>query len=166
MNYRHAYHAGNFADCVKHALQHHILAALRRKPAAFRVLDTHAGIGAYDLREERAERTGEWRAGIGRLEGIAEGPLAPWLSAVREFGWPPLYPGSPALSQAMLREGDRLVLCELHPEDQEELRARIGRDRRVAVHARDGWEAATALTPFPEKRGLLLMDPPFEQEGE
>ena len=166
MNYRHAYHAGNFADCVKHALQHHILAALRRKPAPFRVLDTHAGIGAYDLREERAERTGEWRAGIGRLEGIAEGPLAPWLSAVREFGWPPLYPGSPALSRAMLREGDRLVLCELHPEDQEELRARIGRDRRVAVHARDGWEAATALTPFPEKRGLLLMDPPFEQEGE
>lgn len=166
MNYRHAYHAGNFADCVKHALQHHILAALRRKPAPFRVLDTHAGIGAYDLREERAERTGEWRAGIGRLEGIAEGPLAPWLSAVREFGWPPLYPGSPALSQAMLREGDRLVLCELHPEDQDELRARIGRDRRVAVHARDGWEAATALTPFPEKRGLLLMDPPFEQEGE
>ena len=157
MNYRHAYHAGNFADCVKHALQHHILAALRRKPAPFRVLDTHAGIGAYDLREERAERTGEWRAGIGRLEGIAEGPLAPWLSMVRSFGWPPLYPGSPALSQAMLREQDRLVLCELHPEDQEELRTRIGRDRRVAVHARDGWEAATALTPFPEKRGLLLL---------
>ncbi|UFN50405.1 23S rRNA (adenine(2030)-N(6))-methyltransferase RlmJ [Roseomonas sp. OT10] len=166
MNYRHAYHAGNFADCLKHALVHHLVLALGRKPKPFRVLDAHAGIGRYDLTEERAARTGEWRRGIGRLDGVADGPLAPWLDAVRVQGWPPLYPGSPALVQALLREEDRLVLCELHPEDQAVLRAAMGRDPRVAIHERDGWEASLALTPFPEKRGLLLLDPPFEKEGD
>ncbi|MFT8245393.1 23S rRNA (adenine(2030)-N(6))-methyltransferase RlmJ [Roseomonas sp. BN140053] len=166
MNYRHAFHAGNFADCVKHALLHHVLTALCRKPAPFRVLDAHAGIGLYDLRDERAARTGEWQRGIGRLGDVTTGPLAPWLELLRTQGWPPLYPGSPALCRALLRPDDRLVLCELHPEDQLTLRGALGRDGRVAVHARDGWEAAAALTPFPEKRGLLLLDPPFEQDGE
>ncbi|MFC0408983.1 23S rRNA (adenine(2030)-N(6))-methyltransferase RlmJ [Roseomonas elaeocarpi] len=166
MNYRHAFHAGNFADCVKHALLHHILVALARKPAPFRVLDTHAGIGRYDLRAAEAERTGEWQNGIGRLAEVRDGALAPWLDAVRALGWPPAYPGSPALAQHLLRPDDALVLCELHPEDQATLRTNMGRDRRVAVHARDGWEAARALTPFPEKRGLILYDPPFEREGE
>jgi 23S rRNA (adenine2030-N6)-methyltransferase len=166
MNYRHAFHAGNFADCVKHALLVALVSALGRKPAPFAVLDTHAGRGAYDLSAETPNRTGEWRAGIGRLAGIAEGPLAPWLGLLRAAGFPPLYPGSPLLLRALLREGDRLVLCEKHPEEAAALRAAVGRDRRIAVHERDGWEALGALTPFPERRGLVLIDPPFEQPGE
>jgi len=165
MNYRHAFHAGNFADCAKHALIHAIVAALGRKPAPFRVLDTHAGIGLYDLRSSEARRTGEWRDGIGRLETVEDGPLLPWLSLVRGFPRG-TYPGSPALVRAMLRPADRLALCELHPEDHAALRAAFRRDARVAVHRRDAWEAIGALTPFPERRGLVLMDPPFEAEGE
>ena len=159
MNYRHSYHAGNHADCLKHALLHAILRLMRRKSAPLRVLDTHAGIGRYDLAAEEAQRTGEWRSGIGRLQGVTHGPLAEWLALVRADGG---YPGSPALAAMMLRAEDRLVLVEKHPEDHATLRALFRADRRVAVHARDGWEAARALTPFPEKRGLLLMDPPFE----
>ncbi|MCW8087861.1 23S rRNA (adenine(2030)-N(6))-methyltransferase RlmJ [Roseococcus sp. MDT2-1-1] len=164
MNYRHAFHAGNFADCMKHALLHALLVALRRKPAPFHVLDTHAGIGRYDLHSSEAERTGEWRAGIGKLLGITEGPLAPWLDLVRREGGP--YSGSPALASAMLREGDRLTLVELHEADHATLRAAFRRDKRVSVHRRDAAEAVRALLPFPEKRGLVLLDPPFEQPGE
>ena len=163
MNYRHAFHAGNFADCMKHALLVWLLRALARKPAAFRVLDTHAGIGRYDLASDEAERTGEWRAGIGRLLDITEGPLADYLDLVRADGG---YPGSPALTAAVLRPQDRLALVELHEADHATLRALFRRDARVAVHKRDAFEAVRALTPFPEKRGLVLMDPPFEQPGE
>lgn len=163
MNYRHAFHAGNHADCLKHALSHAILGGLLRKPAPFHVLDAHAGIGRYDLASEEARRTGEWQGGIGRLLHLHEGPLAPWLALVRADGG---YPGSPALAAAMLRQQDRLSLVELHEADHATLRALFRRDRRVAVHRRDAWEAARALTPFPERRGLLLLDPPFEQPGE
>ena len=164
MNYRHAFHAGNHADCLKHALLHAILSALLRKPAPLRVLDAHAGIGLYDLSSPEAQRTGEWRAGIGRLLHLDDGPLAAWLALVRASA--PAYPGSPALAAAMLRPEDRLSLVELHEADHATLRAQFRRDARVAVHRRDAYEAARALTPFPEKRGLLLLDPPFEQEGE
>ena len=165
MNYRHAFHAGNFADCMKHALVHAIVAALLRKATPFRVLDTHAGIGTYDLQANEARRTGEWREGIGRLTRVTDGPLLPWLEVVRGFGTA-TYPGSPALIRAMLRPEDRLLLCELHPEDAATLRAAYRRDAQVAVHQRDGYEAASALTPFPERRGLVLMDPPFEAADE
>ena len=166
MNYRHVFHAGNAADCLKHALLVWLLRALRRKPAPFRVLDTHAGIGLYDLTAPEAERTGEWRTGIGRLLGITEGPLADYVALTRDAGVPARYPGSPALVRALLREQDRLACCELHPEDHAALRAALRGDPRIALHHRDGWEALRALTPFPEKRGLVLVDPPFEQEGE
>jgi 23S rRNA (adenine2030-N6)-methyltransferase len=167
VNYRHAFHAGNFADCMKHALLVWLLRALAAKEKPFRVLDTHAGIGSYDLSEaSEAERTGEWRRGIGRLLDIETGPLADYVALVRAAGAPARYPGSPALVAGLMRPQDHLLACELHPDDAAMLRAAFRRDPQVAVHHRDGWEALKALTPFPEKRGLVLVDPPFEQEGE
>ncbi|WP_198376459.1 23S rRNA (adenine(2030)-N(6))-methyltransferase RlmJ [Neoroseomonas rubea] len=166
MNYRHAFHAGNHADCLKHALLVWLLGALARKPAPFAVLDTHAGRGMYDLSAEEAQRTGEAAKGALRLAEVREGPLAPYLEALHAQGFPTRYPGSPALVRAALRDGDRLMCCELHPEDHAALRAHFARDRQVAVHRRDAWEAIRALTPFPERRGLVLMDPPFEREEE
>ncbi len=166
MNYRHAFHAGNHADCLKHALLLLLLDALKRKATPFAVLDTHAGRGIYDLSADEAARTGEALRGALRLQGIVEGPLAPFVAALAAQGFPARYPGSPALIRAALRPQDRLVCCELHPEDHDALRAFFARDRQVAVHRRDAYEAIRALTPFPERRGLVLMDPPFEQEAE
>jgi 23S rRNA (adenine2030-N6)-methyltransferase len=166
MNYRHAFHAGNFCDVMKHALLVALLRGLLAKDKPFRVLDTHAGIGAYDLAATPATRTGEAARGIARVADVTEGPLADYAALVRAGGYPRHYPGSPALMRALLRPADRLVLCELHPEDHASLKARYRRDPQVAVHARDAWEAIDALTPFPERRGLVLIDPPFEQEGE
>ncbi len=166
MNYRHAFHAGNHADCLKHALLLLLLDALRRKATPFAVLDTHAGRGAYDLSAEEATRTGEAARGALRLADVTEGALLPFVEALRAQGFPARYPGSPAVMRAALRPGDRLACCELHPEDHAALRALFARDPQVAVHRRDAWEAIRALTPFPEKRGLVLIDPPFEQEEE
>ncbi len=169
MNYRHAFHAGNFADCMKHALLVWLVRALQRKDAPVAVLDTHAGIGRYDLGGEQASRTGEWRDGIGRLLHGPEAPaLSPYLALVRDAGAPGHYPGSPALVQRMLRPQDRLLLCELHPEDHALLRRGMGADPRIAVHRRDGYGAIGALLPPADgiRRGLVLLDPPFEQENE
>ncbi len=163
MNYRHAFHAGNFADCMKHAVLVWLLRALARKDKAFAVLDSHAGIGRYDLSAGPAERTGEWRAGIGRLRGGAAPELADYLGVVERLG---LYPGSPAIVRALLRPGDRLVCCELHPEDAMALKRAFRGDPQVAVHQRDAWEAMGALLPFPERRGLVLIDPPYEAVDE
>jgi 23S rRNA (adenine2030-N6)-methyltransferase len=163
MNYRHAFHAGNFADCMKHALLVWLLRALARKPAAFAVLDTHAGAGAYDLSAGPSARTGEWRGGIGRLLDDPPAVLADYLDLVRGLG---LYPGSPALIRACLRPGDRLAACELHPEEAATLRRRFAGDRAVGVHQRDGWEALGALLPPAERRGLVLIDPPYEAPDE
>ncbi|WP_439551653.1 23S rRNA (adenine(2030)-N(6))-methyltransferase RlmJ [Falsiroseomonas sp.] len=166
MNYRHAFHAGNFCDVAKHALLVALLRGLLAKPKPFRVLDTHAGIGSYDLSAPEPQRTGEWRDGIGRVSGADDPALADYLQLVEALGYPAEYPGSPAITRALLRPGDSLALCELHPEDHATLRARYRGDGQVAVHKRDAWEAIEALTPFPERRGLVLIDPPFEQEGE
>ncbi|WP_270938471.1 23S rRNA (adenine(2030)-N(6))-methyltransferase RlmJ [Falsiroseomonas oryzae] len=166
MNYRHAFHAGNFADCAKHALLVALLRGLLAKDKPFAVLDTHAGIGSYDLSAPEPQRTGEWRDGIGRVAEATAPPLADYVALVRAAGFPASYPGSPAIVRALLRPGDRLMLCELHVEDHATLRARFRGDAQVAVHRRDAWEALTALTPFPERRGLVLIDPPFEKEGE
>jgi 23S rRNA (adenine2030-N6)-methyltransferase len=172
MNYRHAFHAGNFADCMKHALLVLLLQALARKPAPFAVLDTHAGTGRYDLTGEQAGRTMEWRAGIGRLldgtlDGAADDVAPTYLDLVRRAGAPDLYPGSPLIAAMMLRPQDRLICCELHPEDSRLLRALFAGQPQVAIHARDGYEALGALLPPREaKRGLVLIDPPFEQPDE
>lgn len=163
MNYRHAFHAGNFADCMKHALLLWLIEALQQKPAPIFVLDTHAGAGAYDLESGPAQRTGEWRAGIGRLLESPPPALAAYVGLVHRLG---LYPGSPTLIRALLRPGDRLACCEFHPEEAGELRRRFARDKQVAVHQRDAWEALAALLPPKERRGLVLIDPPFEDPGE
>src|SRR5690606_31777626 len=174
MNYRHAYHAGNFADVVKHVVLVRILDYLKRKPGAFRVIDTHAGAGLYDLSAEEAQKTGEWRNGIGRLletelPAEAAALAAPYLDAVRSFnaGHPfRFYPGSPALVKEMLRGPDRLTAIELHPADSFALKTRFSGDWQVRVIELDGWLALGAHVPPKEKRGLVLVDPPFEKEGE
>ncbi len=163
MNYRHAFHAGNAADCMKHALLAWLMGALARKPAPVFALDTHAGVGRYALLEGPAERTGEWRGGIARLLHQPPPALAGYVALVERLG---LYPGSPAILRALLRPGDRLACCELHPEDHAELRRLFRRDAQVGVHLRDGWEALRALLPPRETRGLVLIDPPYEQPGE
>jgi 23S rRNA (adenine2030-N6)-methyltransferase len=169
VNYRHAFHAGNFADCMKHALLLWLLRALQRKEAGFLAIDTHAGIGRYDLSGAEATRTGEWRNGIGRLLAARTAgaalpqSLVDYLGLVETLG---LYPGSPALIGAVLRPQDRLICCELHPEDHALLRASLRGNRQVAVHLRDGYEAMRAFLPPKERRGLVLIDPPFEKTDE
>jgi len=161
VNYRHAYHAGNFADCMKHAILLVLLKSLARKPAGFCVLDTHAGCGQYDLSSEEAQKTGEWKSGIGRLLDSEDPALQDYLSAVRDLG---LYPGSPALARHALRPQDQLVACELHPEDVRPLRRLFRDDPQVSIHHRNGYEALRALLPPKDlKRGLVLIDPPFEK---
>ena len=174
MNYRHAFHAGNFADVVKHATLARIITHLREKPAPFRVIDTHAGAGLYDLTASQASRTGEWRFGIGRLIGQllpadVQALLAPYLAAVARFNSCAalkFYPGSPALAHALLRPQDRLLVCELEPVAARALAAHFGRDRQAKAIAIDGWTALAAYIPPKERRGLVLIDPPFEQSGE
>jgi len=172
MNYRHDFHAGNFADVFKHAVLARILQYLKRKPAPFRVIDTHAGSGRYDLAADASARTQEWRAGIGRLDPDAMGAdaralLAPYLDvagAARNGGTP--YPGSPALALALTRPLDRLIFCELHPAALAALRGCVGRDRRAKVVALDGYTGLKAFIPPVERRGLVLVDPPFEAPDE
>ncbi len=174
MNYRHAYHAGNFADVVKHAVLALVIEHLKLKPAPIRIIDTHAGIGAYDLGSTEAQKTGEWREGIGRVieaefSETAQKLLAPYLDVVRRLnpgGSLTRYPGSPLLARELMRGADRLVVNELHPEDQGALKRLFGHDPQVKVMALDAWRAVKALLPPPEKRGVVLIDPAFEQAGE
>jgi 23S rRNA (adenine2030-N6)-methyltransferase len=169
MNYRHAFHAGNFADVVKHAVLVRILVHLRGKPAAFRVIDTHAGAGLYDLAGAEASRSREWQGGIERLYGpmgeTARALLAPYLdvvAALNAAGGLRVYPGSPAIARAFLRPQDRLVACELEPNAAAALVHNFAGDRRIKTIAIDGWTALNAYVPPPERRGLVLIDPPFE----
>ena len=171
MNYRHAFHAGNHADVLKHAVLLFCLDALARKDAPFAVLDTHAGRGRYDLAGGEAQRSPEWQGGIGRLWGWPDPPalVARLVQAVRACnpdGELRTYPGSPALVAAALRADDLLMACELHIEDHAALKRAFPRAGNVHVHARDGWEALGALLPPPRKRGLVLIDPPYEETGE
>jgi 23S rRNA (adenine2030-N6)-methyltransferase len=174
MNYRHAFHAGNFADVVKHAILSRLVVHLRKKDSAFRVIDTHAGAGSYDLTGPEAVRSPEWRDGIGRLldadvESAAVPLLADYLEAVRALNPPGKiirYPGSPLLARAWLRRADRLVACELEPSAAKALAQNLHGDRRVKTVAIDGWTALSAYIPPKERRGLVLIDPPYEQPDE
>jgi 23S rRNA (adenine2030-N6)-methyltransferase len=167
MNYRHHYHAGNFADCVKHALFVALLRAMLRKDKPVFVLDTHAGIGQYDVNSEPARKTGEWRSGFGRAMESKAPALADYIGLAGRLGFSQgIYPGSPALARALLRPRDRLAVCELHDEDAALLRRNFRDDKQIQVHHRDGYEALTALLPPAERRGLILIDPPFERTDE
>jgi 23S rRNA (adenine2030-N6)-methyltransferase len=174
MNYRHAYHAGNFADVAKHAALARLAEYLKLKDKAFRVVDTHAGIGLYDLSSEEAQKTGEWQGGIGRLlqaklSPEAEALLAPYLAAVaaqNPDGGVARYPGSPLIVRHLLRPQDRLSAIELHPQDFQRLKSLFAGDFQVRAIELDGWLALGAHLPPKEKRGLVLVDPPFEQAGE
>ncbi|TIT03106.1 MAG: 23S rRNA (adenine(2030)-N(6))-methyltransferase RlmJ, partial [Mesorhizobium sp.] len=165
MNYRHAYHAGNFADVVKHAVLARLVEYLKQKDKAFRVIDTHAGIGRYDLASVEAGKTGEWQGGIGRLteatlEPQAAALLQPYLEAVRAQnpdGGLKHYPGSPLIVRHLLRSQDRLTAIELHPEDAVRLKLVFAGDFQARVIELDGWLALGAQLPPKEKRGLVLI---------
>nr|WP_298166948.1 23S rRNA (adenine(2030)-N(6))-methyltransferase RlmJ [uncultured Pseudomonas sp.] len=171
MNYRHAFHAGNHADVLKHYVLSRLIALLSRKEAPFAYLDSHAGVGLYDLQGDQASRTGEWLQGIDRLwhaEDVPD-PLLDYLEVIRAMnpdGVLRHYPGSPELARILSREQDRLHLNEKHPEDGRLLKENMHGDRRVAVHLGEGWHVPRALLPTREKRALLLIDPPFEQADE
>lgn len=168
MNYRHAYHAGNHTELLKHSALILILRHLAEKEKPFFVLDTHAGIGEYNLASEKALKTREAEDGILRLARQAQKPFA-LLDLVNTFnngGEILRYPGSPAIVRAHMRRADRLVACELHAEDVKKLRTAFPHDRRILVQNRDGYEALNALLPPPERRGLVLIDPPYEKVEE
>jgi len=174
MNYRHAFHAGNFADVFKHVALLGLLDALRAKPSPFCYVDTHAARGVYDLRGDEAQRTGEYRDGIERLLHANDLPaaLADYVARIRAFGvgvgddgMLVRYPGSPLLARDMLRDNDGAILCEVQPDEAAALRAALRGDARCAVHERDGYAALKALLPPMQKRGLVLIDPPFEAQG-
>lgn len=173
VNYRHAFHAGNFADVLKHVALALCLDRLNQKEKPYRLVDTHAGIGRYDLESEEALRSPEWRDGVARVWMAEEGApvdvraaLAPWLGVVRALnpdGKLKAYPGSPVIAAQLMRREDAIRLCELHAGSADALRAAMGRDQRVKIEERDGFEALGAYLPPPERRGLVLVDPPFEE---
>lgn len=171
LSYRHAFHAGNFADVHKHAAWLHGIQALQKKPSPFCLLDAYAGAGSYDLADPGASKTGEWESGIGRLYAAVDLPplLAAYVDAIRAFNGGHelhLYPGSPVIAARELRAADRLICLELHPADHTLLQSRLHTDKRVHVHRRDAREGLPALLPPVEKRGLVLVDPPYEQADE
>ncbi len=174
MNYRHAFHAGNFADVIKHIVLARILTYLQEKPAAFRVIDTHAGAGLYDLESEEAQRGGEWLSGIARimqarLSNQTAALTKPYLDIVRAFNPPgalKAYPGSPLIARGLLRPQDRLVACEVEPIARKALIDALRRDTQARVVDLDGWVALPAFVPPKERRGVVLIDPPFEAKDE
>ncbi len=174
MNYRHAFHAGGFADVIKHIVLVRMLTYLHEKPAAFRVIDTHAGAGVYDLTGDEAHRSGEWLTGIARVmqARFSERTLPlmlPYLDIVRAFNPQAAlaaYPGSPLIARALLRPQDRLTACEVEPKARKHLINALRRDSQARVVDLDGWVALPAFVPPNERRGLVLIDPPFEQKNE
>ena len=174
INYRHAFHAGSFSDVLKHAVLARILVHLKRKEAPFRYIDTHAGAGRYDLSGNEAKRSPEWSEGIARVLTASPPPsvaelLRPYLQAVGPHnaeGRPASYPGSPAIAQTLMRTDDRIALCEANGREREALIAALGRDRRLSIVGTDGYVALNAYLPPKERRGVVLLDPPFEAPDE
>ncbi len=168
MNYRHSFHAGNSADVVKHALLIELVRALQRKESGLTLIDTHAGCGLYDLKGDDAQRTGEAVHGVLRAAADAHPLLDDYRAAVRAVNVaaePHFYPGSPRILAQLLRPQDVLILNEKHPEDAETLR-RAMRDTAAAVHRRDAYEFWLAMVPPRTARGVVVVDPPYEQPDE
>jgi 23S rRNA (adenine2030-N6)-methyltransferase len=174
MNYRHAYHAGNFADVLKHAILALCIEHLKAKATPFRVIDTHAGIGVYDLQSEAAQKTGEWHDGIERLTK-ADMPaaigrlIAPYLQcvdALKAFKRRHVYPGSPEIARYLTRAEDRMIFVEKHPQDAKKLADVFSFDGRAKILELDGYVAAKAYVPPKERRGLVIIDPPYEERDE
>ena len=174
MNYRHAFHAGNFADVIKHLVLVRILTHLHEKPSPFRVIDSHAGAGLYDLTGDEATRSGEWTTGIARALQArfteSSVPLvAPYLDIVRSFNALrelKAYPGSPLIARALLRPQDSMVCCEVEPQARKKLISALRRDEQARVVDIDGWVGLPAYVPPKERRGVVLIDPPYEDKNE
>ena len=174
MNYRHVYHAGNFADVLKHLILARCLTHLKAKETPFRVIDTHAGVGLYDLRGEAATKTGEWHDGIGRvlkaeMSATIRELLAPYLDAVKAmqaFKGRDAYPGSPEIARQLTRAEDRMIFVEKHPQDAKKLAENFNFDGRAKILELDGYTALKACVPPKERRGLVLIDPPYEERDE
>lgn len=174
MNYRHAFHAGNFADVIKHIVLVRILTHLQDKPAPFRVIDSHAGAGLYDLTGDEATRSGEWTTGIARamqarFTEVTVPLVAPYLDIVRSFNELrelKNYPGSPLIARALMRPQDSMVCCEVEPQARKKLISSLRRDEQARVVDIDGWVGLTAFVPPKERRGVVLIDPPFEDKNE
>jgi 23S rRNA (adenine2030-N6)-methyltransferase len=169
MNYRHSYHAGNFADVIKHIALVAILLHLRKKDAPFAVIDSHAGRGLYDLSSNEAQRTGEAEEGIEKLRGLASADmpeaLSRYLALVEESG-DKKYPGSPLFAAKLLRPQDRLTAIEKQPEEAVALKQVLAPFRKARAEESDGYARLAGLLPPPERRGLILIDPPFEAVDE
>ena len=177
MNYRHAFHAGNFADVFKHAILAGLLQALKAKPTPFCYVDTHAGAGSYDLRGHEARKTGEASEGVLRLLDGAPRTNARRSPLLQDYldlltagkgassgTAQSTYPGSPLIAARLMRDIDRAILCEVQPAEVTALKALFAGDARIAVHQRDGYAAIGALLPPKERRGVVLIDPPFEAQ--
>ncbi len=168
VNYRHSFHAGNSADVVKHALLIALVRALQQKEGALTLIDTHAGCGLYDLQGDQAQRTGESVHGVLRAFADQNALLDEYRAAVQAVnaaGDLRLYPGSPRVLAQLLRPQDALILNEKHPDDARTLRAAM-RDTPAAVHERDAYELWLAMVPPRTARGVVVVDPPYEQIDE
>lgn len=170
MNYRHLYHAGNFADVLKHTIMIVLLRALSKKETPFCFLDTHAGIGLYPLQSIEAQKSREYESGIANLLATDNAPeiIQDYIAIINHFNVDQLqyYPGSPLIAEKCLRDQDQLILCELHPEDVVTLKDNMPRGKNVAIHHTDGYLGMKAFLPPKLKRGLVMIDPPFEVPNE
>lgn len=173
MNYRHTYHAGNFADVFKHIVLVGLIECLLRKDTPFCYVDTHAGIGRYDLQDSTTQKSHEYIDGIQKIFSLTEPMIPPLIQAylakvmqLNPSGQLRYYPGSPYFVQSLLRAHDRMILSELHPDDVRTLKQVLATDRRIAIHHQDGYQSLKAFLPPKERRGLVLIDPPYEQTNE
>ena len=173
MNYRHAYHAGNHADVLKHIVLTRVLEHMKKKDKPFRIIDAHAGAGLYDLSGIEAGKTGEWESGIGKMRGVftpeVEMLIAPYRGVIDELnsgGVMSTYPGSPEIAMRLMRAGDSLIANELHRDDAMTLERHVTGDRRVKVTTLDAGICIKSSLPPPERRGVILIDPPYEAKDE
>ncbi len=171
MNYRHSYHAGNFADVFKHVVMLELLHSLRQKESGFYYLETHAGRGCYDLSSVEAEKSKEYLTGIARVMTEPHPPSAmnTYLSVIKQLNPSSQikrYPGSPYLARALLRPQDRMVLCELQTDEANALRHLFRQDKQISIHHQEGYLGLRAFIPPRERRGLVMIDPPYEKHDD